>query len=147
MKGIHSILLIYLKWLKCVTSSAADRCSAMPALLAWSGLLCITFSPATAQAQTVLSETTWGGEGSDASEGVAIAADGASYMVGITDSFTRDPFGNPSPRIFLVKFASDGSLIWQRIWNGTTVRGIGRTGVALGDLHCGRDPDSQSEQG
>jgi hypothetical protein len=52
--------------------------------------------------------------------------------VGITDSFTRDPFGNPSPRIFLVKFAPDGSLSWQRIWNGTTVRGLGRTGVALG---------------
>jgi hypothetical protein len=51
--------------------------------------------------------------------------------VGITDSFTTDPFGNPSPRIFLVKFAADGSLVWQRIWNGTTVRGLGRTGVAL----------------
>jgi len=25
-----------------------------------------------------------------------------------------------------------GSLVWQRIWNGTTVRGLGRTGVALG---------------
>jgi hypothetical protein len=31
-----------------------------------------------------------------------------------------------------VKFASNGSLVWQKIWNGTTVRGIGRTGVALG---------------
>jgi hypothetical protein len=31
-----------------------------------------------------------------------------------------------------VKFAADGSLVWQRIWNGTTVRGLGRTGVALG---------------
>src|SRR4030095_533706 len=41
-------------------------------------------------------------------------------------------FGIPSPRIFLVKFAPDGSLVWQRIWNGITVRGLGRTGVALG---------------
>jgi hypothetical protein len=95
-------------------------------------LLWVAFAPATARTQTLLSETTWGGSGSDVSDGVAIAADGASYVVGITDSFTTDQFGNPSPRIFLVKFAADGSLVWQRIWNGTTVRGLGRTGVALG---------------
>jgi len=89
------------------------------------GLLWITFAPTTAQTQTLLSETTWGGNGSDVSDGVAIGADGASYVVGITDSFTTDQFCNPSPRIFLVKFASDGSLVWQRIWNGTTVRGLG----------------------
>ncbi len=118
--------------MKCVTSSDTDRRSVMPALLAWIGLLCVTFSPATGQTQTLLSETTWGGNGSDVSEGVAVASDGTSYVVGITDSFTTDQFGNPSPRIFLVKFAPDGSLVWQRIWNGTTVRGLGRTGVALG---------------
>ena len=80
----------------------------------------------------LLSETTWGGNGSDVSEGVATATDGTSYVVGISDSFTTDQFGNPSARIFLVKFAPDGSLVWQRIWNGTTIRGLGRTGVALG---------------
>jgi hypothetical protein len=101
-------------------------------LLACAGLVWVALAPATAQAQTLLSETTWGGAQSDVSEGVATAADGASYVVGISDSFATDPFGNPSPRIFLVKFAPDGSLVWQRIWNGTTVRGIGRTGVALG---------------
>jgi hypothetical protein len=118
---------------KCVTSSATNRRSAVPMLLlAWGGLLCVTFALATAQAQTLLSETTWGGNGSDVSDGVATAADGTSYVVGITDSFTTDQFGTPSPRIFLVKFGSDGSLVWQRIWNGTTVRGLGRTGIALG---------------
>jgi hypothetical protein len=101
-------------------------------LLAWAGLLCVTFPSATAQAQTLLSETTWGGSGSDVSDGVALAADGASYVVGITDSFTTDQFGTPSPRIFLVKFGTDGSLVWQRIWNGSTIRGLGRTAVALG---------------
>jgi hypothetical protein len=100
--------------------------------LACVALMWVAFATATAQAQTLLSETTWGGNGSDVSEGVAVASDGASYVVGITDSFTTDQFGNPSPRIFLVKFAADGSLVWQRIWNGTTVRGLGRTGVALG---------------
>lgn len=101
-------------------------------LLGCAGLVWVALAPVTAQAQTLLSETTWGGTQSDVSEGVATAADGASYVVGISDSFATDPFGNPSPRIFLVKFAPDGSLVWQRIWNGTTVRGIGRTGVALG---------------
>jgi len=83
------------------------------------------------QAQTLLTETTWGGVGSDVAEGVASAADGSSYVVGITDSFATDPFGNPSPRIFVVKFGSDGSLAWQRIWNGTTIRGLGRPDVAV----------------
>jgi hypothetical protein len=121
--------------MKCVTSSAAaaDSRSVMPVLLlACVALLWVAFAAVTAQAQILLSETTWGGNGSDVSEGVAIAADGSSYVVGITDSFTTDQFGTPSPRIFLVKFAADGSLVWQRIWNGTTVRGLGRTGVAFG---------------
>jgi hypothetical protein len=59
---------------KCVTSSATNRRSAVPMLLlAWGGLLCVTFALATAQAQTLLSETTWGGNGSDVSDGVATA--------------------------------------------------------------------------
>jgi len=81
--------------------------------------------------QTLLTETTWGGTSSDVAEGVASAADGSSYLVGITDSFATDPFGNPSPRIFVVKFAPDGSLTWQRIWNGTTIHGLGRPDVAV----------------
>jgi uncharacterized delta-60 repeat protein len=83
------------------------------------------------QSQTLLTETTWGGVGSDVADGVASAADGSSYVVGITDSFTFDQFGNPSPKIFVVKFAAAGSLSWQRIWNGTTIRGLGRPDVAV----------------
>src|SRR5262245_48579425 len=83
------------------------------------------------QSQTPLTETTWGGAGSDVAEAVASGADGSSYVVGITDSFTIDPFGNPSPKIFIVKFAPDGSLSWQRIWNGATIRGLGRPDVAV----------------
>jgi uncharacterized delta-60 repeat protein len=95
------------------------------------GLLLLLLAPPTAQGQTVLTQTTWGGVGSDAAEGVASAADGSSYVVGITDSFTTDQFGQPSPKIFVVKFAPDGSLTWQRIWNGTTIRGLGRPDVAV----------------
>ena len=118
--------------LKSVTSSMADRCSAMRLLLmACVALLHVALAAATAQGQMLLTQTTWGGVGSDVAEGVASAADGSSYVVGITDSFTRDPFGNPSPKIFVVKFGPDGSLSWQRIWNGTTIGGLGRPDVAV----------------
>ena len=96
------------------------------------GLLLLLLAAGTAQSQTLLSETTWGGAGSDVAEAVATSADGGAYVVGITDSFTVDQFGTPSPRIFIVKFAANGSLSWQRIWNGATVRGLGRPDVAVG---------------
>ena len=94
-------------------------------------ILSVAVAMCSVQGQTLLTETTWGGAGSDVAEGVASAADGSSYVAGITESFTTDQFGNPSPRIFVVKFAPDGSLAWQRIWNGTTIRGLGRPDVAV----------------
>jgi len=95
------------------------------------GLLLLLLAARTTQGQTLLTQTTWGGVGSDVAEAVATSADGASYVAGITDSFAIDQFGNPSPRVFVVKFAADGSLTWQRIWNGPTVRGLGRPDVAV----------------
>jgi uncharacterized delta-60 repeat protein len=97
-----------------------------------SAVLLLVLAVGTAQGQTLLTQTTWGGSGSDVAEGIATAPDGSAYVVGITDSFTTDQFGTPSPRIFLVKFAPNGSLVWQKIWNGTTIRGVGRTAVAVG---------------
>jgi hypothetical protein len=94
------------------------------------GVLLMLLMAAAARSQTLLTQTTWGG-GFDVAEGVATAADGSSYVTGITDSFAVDQFGTPSPRIFLVKFAVNGSLVWQRIWNGTTIHGLGRAGVAV----------------
>src|SRR6266487_6979785 len=67
-----------------------------------------------AQAQSVATETTWGGASFDVSEDVAVATDGSSYLVGRTASFSE--FGTQI--VFLVKFAADGSLIWQRSWDG-----------------------------
>jgi hypothetical protein len=98
------------------------------------------------QGQTLRTQTTWGGTGSDVAGGVATDADGNSYVVGITDSFAVDQFGQPSPRIFLVKFAPDGTLAWQRIWNRTTIRGgctgFYRPGVAVGPPPKRGDPVS-----
>jgi uncharacterized delta-60 repeat protein len=86
-----------------------------------------------AMGQSLLSEATWGGPGTDAPNGTAVAADGSAYVVGITDSFTTDVFGQPSPSIFVIKYAADGSLAWQRTWNGPTFFGSFQgPAVALG---------------
>lgn len=90
------------------------------------GVLAAAFLGGTAQGQTLLSETSWGGQGSDIPHGVAVATDGSSYMVGLSDSFTTDQFGSPRPAIFLVKFSATGSVDWQRVWTGNTQRGGGR---------------------
>ncbi|WP_156385415.1 hypothetical protein [Ramlibacter sp. Leaf400] len=91
-----------------------------------SAVLATAFLGGTAQAQTLLSETSWGGLGSDIPHGVAVATDGSSYMVGLSDSFTTDQFGGPRPAIFLVKFSPTGSVDWQTVWTGNTQRGGGR---------------------
>ena len=83
------------------------------------GLLAV--AAGAARAQTLQSETTWGAAGAEFSGGVAVAADGSSYLTGTTDSFAVDEFGTPSPRIFLLRFGATGSLEWQRIWNGPSV--------------------------
>ncbi|WP_167772480.1 SBBP repeat-containing protein [Ramlibacter henchirensis] len=85
--------------------------------------------------QVLRSTTTWGGTGSDIAHGVAVAGDGSSYVVGLSDSFTVDEFNQNRAAISLVKFAADGSLAWQRLWTGTTfhggLTGLGGPAVAL----------------
>jgi len=85
------------------------------------GLLVV--AAGTAQGQTLQSQTTWGAPGAEFSGGVATAPDGSAYLTGTSDSFAVDQFGAPDPRIFVLKFAPDGSLAWQRIWNGRSVHG------------------------
>lgn len=93
-------------------------------------MLLVLLIAASAHGQALLTQTTWGGSGSDVADGVAPAPDGSSYVAGITDSFAVNQFGDADRRIFVVKFAADGSLAWQRIWNGTLIIGLGRAGVA-----------------
>jgi hypothetical protein len=85
---------------------------------------------ASAQAQTLVGETTWGGAGSDVATGVATALDGSTYLVGATDSFAVDTFGQPATRLFIVK-VSNGAVAWQRIWNGPTIIGVADASVAV----------------
>jgi ABC-type phosphate transport system substrate-binding protein len=68
---------------------------------------------ATARAASVISETTWGGPGSEVTNGAAVASDGSSYLTGFTNSFVQS-----GQQAFLTKFAADGSLSWQRTFQG-----------------------------
>jgi hypothetical protein len=89
----------------------------------------LMIGPRAAAGQTLLTQTTWGGAGAEFTNDIATAADGSAYAVGVTDSFATDQFNQPSPRIFVVKFAPDGSVTWQRIWSGVS---FGRAAVAVG---------------
>jgi len=65
-----------------------------------------------AQGQSLLSQTTWGGPDSEVTEGIALAPDGGAILVGRTRSF----FTNHGS-IFLLKFSPDGAtLCGQRVW-------------------------------
>ncbi|HUS16862.1 MAG TPA: hypothetical protein VM536_17840 [Chloroflexia bacterium] len=66
-----------------------------------------------AQAATLLTESTWGGPADEVTGGAAVAADGSTYLAGFTTSF-----GNGDLSLFIIKFAPDGSLAWQRTWDG-----------------------------
>jgi uncharacterized delta-60 repeat protein len=67
-----------------------------------------------AGAATLQSETTWGGPGSEVTNGSAVAADGSSYLAGFTTG--PDQFGPLN--VLVAKFAADGSPAWQRRWDG-----------------------------
>jgi uncharacterized delta-60 repeat protein len=82
--------------------------------IAWTlGLVLLLTAAAPARAATLVSETTWGGPATEAVGDTAVAPDGSTYVAGFTTSF-----GTSSPTIFVVKFAADGSLTWQRTWEG-----------------------------
>jgi len=99
-------------------------------LFAGLGLVLLTLTGRAAHGQVLLTETTWGGTGADVATHVATAPDGSAYLVGSTDSFAVDPFGQPATRMFIVKL-SNGAVVWQRIWNGPTIVGVTDTSVAV----------------
>jgi uncharacterized delta-60 repeat protein len=75
--------------------------------------LTLSSAPVLADPFTLVSETTWGGTDSDIGETVASGSDGSTYVAGRTRSFTTE-FGL---NVFVLKFAPDGSLGWQRTWD------------------------------
>jgi uncharacterized delta-60 repeat protein len=71
---------------------------------------------APARAATLQQQLSWGGPASDSAQGSAVGPDGSSYLAGNSTSFSADG----STAVFLVKFAADGSLAWQRTYEGPT---------------------------
>lgn len=96
-------------------------------LIALSSIVVVAAAGPTGAA-TLVSETTWGGPVSEVTEESTVAPDGSSYLVGFTTSF--DEFGQENA--FVVKFGPDGSLAWQRRWNGPEMFGNDRaTDIAV----------------
>jgi len=62
-------------------------------------------------AYVLLQERTWGGPDRDGANGVAVAGDGSVYLTGSTRSF-----GAGGDDAFLLKYAADGTLLWQRTY-------------------------------
>jgi uncharacterized delta-60 repeat protein len=91
-------------------------------------VLVTALAAAPARGATVVSETTWGGASTEETHAAAVAPDGSTYLAGVTRSF--DPSGQEQR--FLVKFAADGSLSWQRSWEGPAQFGLEQAdGVAV----------------
>jgi hypothetical protein len=73
----------------------------------------LTVVPASGQSATLLSQTIWGTSGHESVDGgVAVGPDGSTYLTGIHSLV------GPPLKIFLVKFAPDGSIAWQQTWDG-----------------------------
>jgi uncharacterized delta-60 repeat protein len=64
-------------------------------------------------------ERTWGGPATESGEAVAVATDGSVYVVGHTSSFGTG-VADGDLDLFLLKYAADGTLLWQRTY------GVGR---------------------
>ncbi len=75
----------------------------------YSDLALVKFAPN----GTRLWNTTWGGSNSDYGKGVVVDANGAVYSIGYTNSFGAGGYD-----LALIKFASDGTQLWNTTWGG-----------------------------
>jgi uncharacterized delta-60 repeat protein len=66
----------------------------------------------------------WGGAGTEIAHGIALDADGNVYLAGQTASY-----GAGGSDIFILKYDTDGNLLWKKTWGGT-MNDIGN-GIAL----------------
>ena len=63
----------------------------------------------------LLWQRTWGGSGGEETEAVAATPDGSVYIAGQSTSF-----GASGSSLFVVKFDSAGTLVWQKAWDGSS---------------------------
>jgi uncharacterized delta-60 repeat protein len=67
-------------------------------------------------------ERTWGGPNIDRAQGIAIAPDGSLYVGGLTGSFGTGA-ADGDWDVFLLKYDSAGTLLWQRTWGRDQLSG------------------------
>jgi len=81
---------------------------------------------------TLLWNTTWGGADSDCGYGVALDASGFIYCVGSTNTFGAGEYD-----LALVKFAPNGTRLWNTTWGGADSE-VGKSIVkdASGAIYC-----------
>ena len=78
--------------------------------------LILTVCPTLAMGAMTLSyQKTWGGPSVEHAEGVAVAPDGSVYVTGSTSSFGTGVAEGDSDA-FLLKYAPDGTILWQRTY-------------------------------
>jgi uncharacterized delta-60 repeat protein len=71
---------------------------------------------------------TWGGSGVEQGYAICVDSAGDIYVTGSTDSF-----GLGSDEAYVIKYAPDGTLLWQRIW-GSAFGSTYAYGVAVDSL-------------
>ena len=65
-------------------------------------------------------DKTWGGTASDKSTGLVLSSDGTYVVSGSTSSF-----GAGGSDAFLLKYSSNGDLLWNKTWGGASADGGG----------------------
>ncbi len=87
--------------------------STISALRSKLALLNATFSLYNPDLSNLAWQADWGGQRSSGAASVAVATDGSVYVTGQTSSF-----GAGGWDAFILKYSSEGQLIWQRTWGG-----------------------------
>lgn len=59
-------------------------------------------------------ERFWGGSASESARSIALGGDGSIYVAGSTESF-----GQGEQDVMLLKYSSDGDLLWYKTWGDT----------------------------
>jgi hypothetical protein len=75
----------------------------------------------------LLDETIWGGGEADDAYALAFDGNGNIYIAGWTYSFSA----RGHPLVFLLKFSSNGDLLWQSTWGGELLRRTSAGSCAL----------------
>jgi hypothetical protein len=93
-----------------------------------------TFSlPARAAAPSFLVQKTWGGSKNDTGWALAQDSSGDMFVAGTTSSF--GPRSPASSAILVLKYAVDGTLLWQRIWSNSSEEGRGIAVDSAGSVY------------